>query len=145
MLSIALYAFAVVYFELEVLNIEPKSVTVMHTLIGICHFASMLVFRTNTAYDRWWEGRKQWGALVNVSRNFALKVISFIPKEDQELADRLLDADACYADVLRGHLRDVSKAELLSSDSKWFGQGIRFKSHSECSSEQYAKGCLSSL
>ena len=63
-------AFAVVYFELEVLNIEPKSVTVMHSLIGFCHFASMLVFRTNTAYDRWWEGRKQWGALVNVSRNF---------------------------------------------------------------------------
>jgi putative membrane protein len=113
MLSIALYAFAVVYFELEVLNIEPKSVTVMHSLLGFV-ISLLLVFRTNTAYDRWWEGRKQWGALVNVSRNFALKVISFIPKEDQELADRLLDADACYADVLRGHLRDVSKAELLA-------------------------------
>ena len=113
MLSIALYAFAVVYLELEVLKIEPKSVTVMHTLLGFV-ISLLLVFRTNTAYDRWWEGRKQWGALVNVSRNFAFKIISFIPESDVALRDRLLNADACYADVLRGHLRDVSRETLLS-------------------------------
>ena len=113
MLSIALYAFAVVYLELEVLKIEPKSVTVMHTLLGFV-ISLLLVFRTNTAYDRWWEGRKQWGALVNVSRNFAFKIISFIPESDAALRDRLLNADACYADVLRGHLRDVSRETLLS-------------------------------
>ena len=79
MVSIALYAFGVVYFELEILKIEPKSVTVMHSLLGFV-ISLLLVFRTNTAYDRWWEGRKQWGALVNVSRNFAFKIISFIPE-----------------------------------------------------------------
>jgi putative membrane protein len=34
----------------------------------------LLVFRTNTAYERWWEGRKIWGAIVNNSRNLALKL-----------------------------------------------------------------------
>lgn len=113
MLSIALYSFGAVYFELEILHVEPKSVTVMHTLLGFV-ISLLLVFRTNTAYDRWWEGRKQWGALVNVSRNFAFKVISFVPESDSALRDRLLNADACYADVLRGHLREVSRAELVS-------------------------------
>ncbi|MEN9223746.1 MAG: bestrophin family ion channel, partial [Thermostichus sp. BF3_bins_97] len=31
----------------------------------------MLVFRTNTAYERFWEGRKAWGSLVNDVRNLA--------------------------------------------------------------------------
>jgi len=45
----------------------------------------LLVFRTNTAYDRWWEGRKVLGALVNTSRNLALKLNSFIPSNDTVL------------------------------------------------------------
>lgn len=34
----------------------------------------LMTIRTNTAYDRWWEGRKLWGQLVNDSRNLAIKV-----------------------------------------------------------------------
>ena len=40
-----------------------------------------MVFRTNTAYDRWWEGRKKWGSFVNDSRNLAIK-LSVILEED---------------------------------------------------------------
>ncbi|RYF98381.1 MAG: hypothetical protein EOO02_19005, partial [Chitinophagaceae bacterium] len=40
----------------------------------------LLVFRTNTAYDRWWEGRKQLGALTNASRNLAAKIQAFVPE-----------------------------------------------------------------
>mgnify|MGYP000598244297 CR=1 FL=1 len=32
----------------------------------------ILAFRTNTGYDRYWEGRKAWGAVVNRCRNLAL-------------------------------------------------------------------------
>jgi putative membrane protein len=45
----------------------------MHSLLGFV-ISMLLVFRTNTAYDRWWEGRKQWGSLMNGSRNLALKI-----------------------------------------------------------------------
>lgn len=41
-----------------------------HALVGVA-LGLLLVFRTNASYDRFWEGRKQWGAIVNESRNFA--------------------------------------------------------------------------
>lgn len=39
-----------------------------HTLIGFA-LGLLLVFRTNCSYDRFWEGRKQWGSIVNETRN----------------------------------------------------------------------------
>ena len=39
-----------------------------HTLIGAA-LGLLLVFRTNASYDRYWEGRRQWGAIINESRN----------------------------------------------------------------------------
>jgi putative membrane protein len=42
----------------------------------------VLVLRTNAGYDRWWEGRKLWGGIVNQSRNLALSVVAYGPKED---------------------------------------------------------------
>jgi ion channel-forming bestrophin family protein len=114
MVSIAIYAGLVVYISEEVLQLEPRSVTVMHSLLGFV-ISLLLVFRTNTAYDRWWEGRKQWGALVNVSRNLALKMQAFIPTEDVELRTRMFHSIWAYADVLRGHLRDnVDDEEVFS-------------------------------
>ena len=45
----------------------------VYSLIGFV-LSLLLVFRTNTAYDRRWEGRKKWGELVNNSRNLAIKI-----------------------------------------------------------------------
>lgn len=47
--------------------IVPSTV---HGLVGVA-LGLLLVFRTNASYDRFWEGRKQWGAIVNESRNLA--------------------------------------------------------------------------
>lgn len=41
-----------------------------HSLVGLA-ISLLLVFRTNSSYDRFWEGRKQWGAIVNETRNLA--------------------------------------------------------------------------
>ncbi len=49
-------------------------------------FGLLLAFRTNTAYDRWWEGRKLWGQLVNDSRNLCLKVATMVRTPPEELA-----------------------------------------------------------
>ena len=40
------------------------------SLIGIA-LGIFLGFRNNAAYDRYWEGRKLWGSLVNTSRSFS--------------------------------------------------------------------------
>lgn len=41
-----------------------------HALIGAA-LGLLLVFRTNSSYDRFWEGRKLWGGMVNETRNLA--------------------------------------------------------------------------
>src|SRR5688572_20984735 len=54
-----------------------QSTTALHSLLGIV-LGLFLVFRTNSAYDRWWEGRKLWGAMVNSTRNYALKLNAYL-------------------------------------------------------------------
>ena len=107
MLSLAVYSGFVIYLEIEVLNIEFTS-TVMHSLLGFV-ISLLLVFRTNTAYDRWWEGRKQWGALVNVCRNILLKVYSQPLSADSQL--KMKQLVAAYPNVLKEHLRETSHRE----------------------------------
>lgn len=60
-----------------------QNTTALHSLLGIV-LGLFLVFRTNSAYDRWWEGRKQWGSMVNSTRNFALKLNAYLPAADKE-------------------------------------------------------------
>lgn len=66
----------------------------------------LLVFRTNTANDRWWEARRQWGQLVNDIRNLALKARAHVAVDEIELRPfgRLLIA---FPHALRLHLRGV--------------------------------------
>ena len=77
MLAIGIYSGIIGYLEVEYWKLADnsyvKNITIMHGMLGFV-ISLLLVFRTNTAYDRWWEGRKMWGALVNNSRNFAIKL-----------------------------------------------------------------------
>ena len=59
----------------------PPNLTIFHQISGFI-ISLVLVFRINSAYDRWWEGRKLWGALLNNSRNLALKLSTIIPKQE---------------------------------------------------------------
>ena len=82
------------------------------SLLGVI-LSLFLAFRTNTAYDRWWEARKQWGALVNNTRNFAIYVHAMFPKEDHEVR-RFFGkhiANFCYA--LVEHMRNGTQIEKL--------------------------------
>ncbi len=71
-IGIATFTFFVCFIEIHVLELKYKSTTLVHSLLGFV-ISMLLVFRTNTAYERWWEGRKLWGAMVNNSRNLAIK------------------------------------------------------------------------
>lgn len=62
----------------------------------------LLGFRTNSAYDRWWEARRLWGAIVNDSRSLVRQSIAFIktdPVEKKEIIDNIahLQIAWCYA------------------------------------------------
>jgi putative membrane protein len=104
----ALFSWGVAYLELEYLKISEKSwvknITVVHSLLGFA-LSLLLVFRTNTAYDRWWEGRKQWGALVNASRNLAIKLDAMIPDKEHAKRDFFRRIIPVYAQSLAAYLR----------------------------------------
>lgn len=72
----------------------------------------MLVFRTNSAYARWWEARQLWGALVNVSRNLAIKVADLCNAGDEELEKFRIEIVA-YAYGLKDHLRGNARLQSL--------------------------------
>ena len=84
--GIAIYTGIIVYLELGVLHISFKNTTTIHAMVGFV-LSMLLVFRTNTAYDRWWEGRKAWGSFVNNSRNLAIKISVLV--EDKIIRERL--------------------------------------------------------
>ena len=88
MIIIGIYSGIVGYFEMDIWHLSDdskvKNISVMHSLLGFV-ISLLLAYRTNTAYDRWWEGRRLWGGLVNSSRNLAIK-LAVILKEESDRA-----------------------------------------------------------
>ena len=102
MLSVALFNAAIAYLDDRFLGDSVKGTSLVHSLLGFI-ISLLLVFRTNTAYERWWEGRRLWGQLVNTSRNLALKLDACLPESH---ASRAIAAGliARFAWTLREHL-----------------------------------------
>jgi len=85
------------------------------TLMGL-PLAIFLGFRNNSAYDRYWEGRKLWGELVLRSRNFARQCLSLIDEGDAAgldaatVRERMIRRAIAYAHSLRHQLRKSDPA-----------------------------------
>lgn len=118
MLLVGAYSYGVQYLEIEYLHLNAKSkvsnVGMIHSLLGFV-LSLLLVFRTNTAYDRWWEGRKLWGKLVNDSRNFAIKINSIL-SDDRESADQIAKYLKFFPHLLAKHLSEESTRLALDED-----------------------------
>ena len=82
-----------------------KDTTIMHSILGFV-LSLLVVFRTNTAYDRWWEGRKLWGALVNNTRNLAVKINTFLPASCASERQFFKTMIGNFPTALKEHLRD---------------------------------------
>jgi putative membrane protein len=115
MILIATYSGIIAYLELEFwklsANSNVKNLTIMHTTVGFV-LSLLLAYRTNTAYDRWWEGRKLWGALVNNSRNLAIKLNAFLSNDDAERTF-FKNMIPTYASVLSKHLMNEEVSQML--------------------------------
>ncbi len=72
-------------------------------------------FRTNADYDRWWEGRKLWGRLVNSSRQFTDQVLSYLTAGERDVNDgqrRLVRRHAAYVHIIRCVLREQNWCDV---------------------------------
>lgn len=117
MLAIGAYAGIIGYLEVEYWQLADdsyvKNITIMHGMLGFV-ISLLLVFRTNTAYDRWWEGRKMWGSLVNNSRNFAIKLsVILMDEKDRSFFRKIIPS---YASILNKHLKDEETGKQLFDD-----------------------------
>jgi len=114
MLAIGIYSGSVGYLEVEYWKLSDtnyiKNITIMHGMLGFV-ISLLLVFRTNTAYDRWWEGRRLWGSLVNNSRNIAMKLAVILKEDDDKAFFRKMIPN--FASVLHIHLHDSDTAKQL--------------------------------
>ena len=99
----------------------PVSHPIFESVIPSIVLGLLLVFRTNTAYERFWEGRKSWGSLVNNVRNLARQIWVVIAEQTEEdrtekiWALRLLVAFTVATKLhLRGESVNSELQELMS-------------------------------
>lgn len=83
------------------LSITPFS------LMGLV-LSIFLGFRNNTSYDRFWEGRKLWGGVVNTSRTVTRRILTLIDHDQTDATHihRHVYIVAAYVHLLRQHLRE---------------------------------------
>ncbi|MCU0536809.1 MAG: hypothetical protein MUD14_23215 [Hydrococcus sp. Prado102] len=77
----------------------------------------LLVFRTNTAYERYWEGRKAWGTLINTVRNFSRTIWTTIEEEcpeDRKEKIETLRLLVAFAIATKLHLRSEPVEQELA-------------------------------
>lgn len=107
------------YFQLSV------SQPILESVIPSIVLGLLLVFRTNTAYERFWEGRKCWGSIVNNVRNLARQIwvsIDEISAEDRKNKIAALYLLVAFAVATKLHLRGelvTNELEELIPDSKY--------------------------
>ncbi|GAB4233446.1 MAG: bestrophin family ion channel [Ekhidna sp.] len=108
------------FIFIDVMQITIEDTKAFHSILGVI-LGLFLVLRTNTAYDRWWEGRKLWGQLVNDCRQLSIKITTFLPLDATE--DRLffkkMIPNVTFA--MKNHLRDsiiVGEMDFYDEASK---------------------------
>lgn len=112
LIYIALLSILIAFLEI---TFFPKaqalnSLISVYSLLGFV-ISLLLVFRTNTAYDRWWEGRKIWGQFINDTRNLSVKLVNFkITEEERDFFTRMIPN---FALASKEHLRNGTDLNLL--------------------------------
>lgn len=114
---VALYAtlITLLYSNFHVTRISiPIAVpTILGTVISL-----LLAFKSNQAYDRWWEARTIWGGIVNDSRSLTRQLLSFVDNpyssEDERLfCERLAKRQIAWCYALSRHLRKQNPLDGL--------------------------------
>ncbi len=118
--SLVAIAYHLLWFDDLAISTMPASI------LGVA-IAFLIGFRVNSAYERWWEARKIWGALVNDTRSWARQVMFLLPSPEKDLektAAKALHRELLYRQLafvyaLKNHLR---KLEITSEIEPFVAQ-----------------------
>lgn len=97
-------------------NKFPVAQPILGNVIPSIVLALLLVFRTNTAYERFWEGRKLWGSTVNTIRNLVWQIwvaVDEVEPEDRERKITTLRLLLAFAICKKLYLRYEPASEEL--------------------------------
>jgi putative membrane protein len=128
------YVFGKIKYELTILTVYSAAVYIAHTyfnfpgvsiplaipsILGTI-ISLLLAFRSNQAYDRWWEARTLWGAIVNDARSFSRQVLSFVndqygDEEKRDLKERMIKRQIAWCYSVSSHLRGQDAHQSLSN------------------------------
>lgn len=115
--SIYAIAIAIVYdtFHFTRITIPLSVPMILGTVISL-----LLGFRSNQAYDRWWEARIIWGAIVNDSRTISRQILTFVDsnyqdEEAQQFKERFIRRQMAWTYVLGRFLRKEKPLQGLKS------------------------------
>lgn len=117
-MAITAFVAALAWGLTRVLEFNLPFTPVPFQIAGVA-LAIFLGFRNNSAYDRWWEGRKLWGGIVNNSRSFARQVTSLLVAPEAEQAElaalrkRLVYRHVAWLHALKQQLRAEALGDLL--------------------------------
>lgn len=73
----------------------------------------LLAFRTSQSYERWWEARTVWGAIVNDSRTFVRLIIQFMPAGDEKTVKDFAERQIIWTYALGESLRKLPFSEKV--------------------------------
>jgi len=110
LLLLLLFSIVVVYFKgfllFHNLLINPS----IFTLFGIA-LAIFLGFRNTVSYERFWEGRKLWGALLNNTRSLARQAHTLLEGNFQEERTAFIKLLTAFVYALKHQLRHTDPAQ----------------------------------
>ncbi|MFC5430997.1 bestrophin family protein [Paraburkholderia denitrificans] len=99
----------------HIIKVTVNLSTVPFSLMGIA-LAVFLGFRNNASYDRYWEGRKLWGLLLNESRSLTRQALTLANDEDPRPRTRELVTLLCaLPHALRHQLRNTDPHDDLKA------------------------------
>lgn len=127
------YVFGKIKVEITLLTLYSAAVYIAHTYFNFSNISIplaipgilgtiislLLAFRSNQAYDRWWEARTLWGAIVNDSRSFARQVLTFIDNtylddDKKQIKHRMIKRQIAWNYSLSSHLRGQNAHQCLN-------------------------------
>jgi putative membrane protein len=103
-------------FHFTRISIPIAIPTILGTVISL-----LLAFKSNQAYDRWWEARTLWGAILNDSRSLTRQLLTFVDlgygsDEKKALCERMANRQIAWCFSLSRHLRNQDPMYQLE---KW--------------------------
>jgi putative membrane protein len=131
LIFMTLYAGLICFLILDFFKLSEStfaSTIGMHSLLGIV-LGLFLVFRTNSAYDRWWEGRKLWGSMVNNTRNLAHKLAAFLDRNDLANREYFIRMIPNFVISVKEHLRQGVHLKDLEPAGDDFHQRLENVKH----------------